>query len=157
MPELPIITFGLAFLVPLGYALIAVGGLTETRARHAALSLVAAMGLAFLGYTATGFALQFGGIGLVYGGSSLGTMGELARAALEAGGQVTGNELVGMLVGLDLVQPVLHDVPGAVVEGFTIGIRTLGDGRGFEDSTLVLGRIVNNRIGLDIRCATDTA
>ncbi len=66
MPELPIITFGLAFLVPLGYALIAVGGLTETRARHAALSLVAAMGLAFLGYTATGFALQFGGIGLVY-------------------------------------------------------------------------------------------
>lgn len=30
------------------------------------------------------------GIGLVYGGSSLGTMGEMARAALEAGGEVTG-------------------------------------------------------------------
>lgn len=40
------------------------------------------------------------------------------------------------------------------VEGFTIGIRTLGDGRGFEDSTLEIGRIVNNRIGLDIHTAT---
>lgn len=36
-------------------------------------------------------------------------------------------------------------------EGFTIGIRTLGDQRGFEDSTLILGRIANNRIGLDVR------
>lgn len=36
-------------------------------------------------------------------------------------------------------------------EGFTIGIRTLGDGRGFEDSSIFLGRIANNRIGLDIR------
>ena len=40
------------------------------------------------------------------------------------------------------------------VEGFTIGIRTLGDGRGFEDSTLELGRIVNNMIGLDVHTAT---
>ncbi len=30
------------------------------------------------------------GIGLVYGGSSVGIMGELARAAVEAGGEVTG-------------------------------------------------------------------
>jgi hypothetical protein len=44
----------------------------------------------------------------------------------------------------------------ALVEGFTIGIRTLGDERGFEDSELLLGRIVNNRIGLDIRCAAAT-
>ena len=36
------------------------------------------------------------------------------------------------------------------VEGFTIGARTLGDATGFEDSTLHLGRFVNNRIGLDI-------
>ena len=43
------------------------------------------------------------------------------------------------------------------VEGFTIGMRTLGDGRGFEDTTLTLGRIVNNKIGLDIWCATATA
>jgi hypothetical protein len=40
------------------------------------------------------------------------------------------------------------------VEGFTIGLRTLGDGRGFEDTTLVLGRIVNNKIGLDVHAAT---
>jgi hypothetical protein len=40
------------------------------------------------------------------------------------------------------------------VEGFTIGLRTLGDGRGFEDTTLILGRIVNNMIGLDIRTGT---
>ena len=43
------------------------------------------------------------------------------------------------------------------VTGFTIGIRTLGDGRGFEDTTLMLGRIVNNRIGLDIHAATAQA
>jgi len=40
------------------------------------------------------------------------------------------------------------------VEGFTIGIRTLGEERGFEDTTLTLGRIVNNRIGLDVRTAS---
>jgi hypothetical protein len=43
------------------------------------------------------------------------------------------------------------------VEGFTIGMRTLGNGRGVEDSTFTLGRIVNNKIGLDIWCATATA
>lgn len=40
------------------------------------------------------------------------------------------------------------------VEGFTIGVRTLGDERGFEDCELRLGRIVNNRIGLDVRTQT---
>lgn len=39
-------------------------------------------------------------------------------------------------------------------EGFTIGVRTLGDERGFEDTTITLGRIANNRIGLDIRTGT---
>ncbi|MBW8271335.1 hydrolase [Caldovatus aquaticus] len=43
------------------------------------------------------------------------------------------------------------------VEGFTIGVRTLGEERGFEDTTLVLGRLANNRIGLDIRTATAVA
>lgn len=42
-------------------------------------------------------------------------------------------------------------------EGFTIGIRTEGVERGFEDTTLILGRIVNNRIGLDVRTATASA
>ncbi len=44
-----------------------------------------------------------------------------------------------------------------LAEGFTIGLRTLGDGRGFEDTTLHLGRILNNKIGLDVHCATATA
>ena len=66
MPDLPIITSGLVFLVPLGYALIAASGLPQERARHVALSIFAALGLAGLGYVATGFALQFGGIGLAY-------------------------------------------------------------------------------------------
>jgi hypothetical protein len=44
-----------------------------------------------------------------------------------------------------------------LVSGFTIGLRTLGDGRGFEDSTLILGRILNNRYGLDAHAATATA
>ncbi|WP_270937979.1 phage tail fiber protein [Falsiroseomonas oryzae] len=57
---------------------------------------------------------------------------------------------------------LLRNLDASLVEireagGFTIGIRTLGDGRGFEDTTLVLGRIVNNRIGLDVRCATAAA
>lgn len=43
------------------------------------------------------------------------------------------------------------------VEGFTIGIRTLGVERGFEDSNVFLGRIVNNQIGLDIHTATAAA
>jgi len=43
------------------------------------------------------------------------------------------------------------------VEGFTIGIRTQGVERGFEDTTLILGRIVNNRIGLDARTETAAA
>jgi hypothetical protein len=44
-----------------------------------------------------------------------------------------------------------------LVSGFTIGMRTLGDGRGVEDSTFHLLRILNNRYGLDIRAETATA
>jgi Amt family ammonium transporter len=66
MSETSLLTVGLAFLVPLGYALIAVGGLDEARARHAALSVLAALGLALLGYVAVGFALEFGGVGLAH-------------------------------------------------------------------------------------------
>jgi hypothetical protein len=41
-------------------------------------------------------------------------------------------------------------------EGFTIGVQTFGDGRGFEDSTLKLGRLANNKIGLDVRTGQST-
>src|SRR3982750_97011 len=37
-----------------------------------------------------GRALAEGGLGIVYGGSSLGSMGRMAAAALDAGGKVTG-------------------------------------------------------------------
>lgn len=36
-------------------------------------------------------------------------------------------------------------------EGFTIGVRAVGETRGFEDSTVELGRIANNKIGVDVR------
>lgn len=66
MSDQTAITFGLAFCVPIGYALIAASGLPRDRARHAAISFFAALGLAAAGYLATGFALQFGGVGLVH-------------------------------------------------------------------------------------------
>jgi hypothetical protein len=43
------------------------------------------------------------------------------------------------------------------VESFTIGVQTLGVERGFEDSVLYLGRIVDNRYGLDVRTASAAA
>lgn len=43
------------------------------------------------------------------------------------------------------------------VEGFTIGARTLGVERGFEDTTLILGRFANNRIGIDVHTETAAA
>ena len=57
---------------------------------------------------------------------------------------------------------VLRNLDASLVEvrqaeGFTIGLRTLGDERGFEDTTLILGRILNNMVGLDIRTATAAA
>jgi hypothetical protein len=42
----------------------------------------------------------------------------------------------------------------AEARNFTIGVQTLGDERGVEDSSFILGRLVDNRIGLDIRCRT---
>ena len=66
MSEPQLLTLGLAFLVPLGFALIAAGGESAGRARHAAVVFMAALGLSLIGYVAVGFALQFGGIGIAY-------------------------------------------------------------------------------------------
>jgi Amt family ammonium transporter len=66
MFETSLLTAGLAFLVPLGYTLIAVGGLDEAKARQAVLGALAALSLAMLGYVAIGFALEFGGVGLAH-------------------------------------------------------------------------------------------
>ena len=38
-----------------------------------------------------------------------------------------------------------------LVSGFTIGLQTYGDGRGFEDSTLILGKHIDNKFQLDAR------
>jgi len=43
------------------------------------------------------------------------------------------------------------------VERFTIGVQTLGVERGFEDCVLHLGRLVDNRYGLDVRTASAAA
>jgi Amt family ammonium transporter len=66
MSDTPLLTFGLAFLLPIGYALIGASGLPRDRARSGAVALLAALGLAIVGYVITGFALQYGGIGLTH-------------------------------------------------------------------------------------------
>lgn len=62
----PLLAGSLAFLVPIGFALIAAGGLPAEEARQATLAGLAALALATLGYWACGFALQFGGVGLIH-------------------------------------------------------------------------------------------
>lgn len=56
----------LAMLVPTGLVLIGVAGLERERAWDAALGAVGAIGIAALAYWAVGFALHFGGVGLLY-------------------------------------------------------------------------------------------
>jgi Amt family ammonium transporter len=57
----------LAFLVPVGLALLAIGAAREDRAQEVARTALLAVAAAFVGYFACGFALQFGGVGLVSG------------------------------------------------------------------------------------------
>jgi hypothetical protein len=60
-------------------------------------------------------------------------------------------------IGLVLRNLDASTVELRLVEGFTIGLRTQGLDRGFEDSTILLGRLVDNRYGLDIRCESAAA
>lgn len=55
----------LAFLIPVGFTLLASGAMPEAKAVPTAMMGLVATGLALAGYLACGFALQFGGIGLV--------------------------------------------------------------------------------------------
>ncbi|MBC8264804.1 MAG: hypothetical protein H8E47_11845 [Anaerolineales bacterium] len=55
----------LAFLIPVGFTLLASGGMPEEKAVSTAMMGLVVTGLALVGYLACGFALQFGGIGLV--------------------------------------------------------------------------------------------
>jgi len=61
-----VLAAGLAFFIPAGLVLISVSELEPARAWHAALGALAALGVVAIGYWAFGFALQFGGVGLVY-------------------------------------------------------------------------------------------
>jgi hypothetical protein len=101
--------------------------------------------------------------------------GPAGQAALTIGDGGTARNANKILTGLCVLRAtqsdwsdegdigiVLRNLDASLVEirevtGFTIGLRTLGDGRGFEDTTLLLGRFVNNRIGLDVRAATAQA
>jgi Amt family ammonium transporter len=62
---LPLVMTGLALLVPVGLTLLVAGGLPPEQARQSTLTLLAALGLGMLAYWAVGFALHFGGIGLI--------------------------------------------------------------------------------------------
>lgn len=61
-----VLATAVAMLVPAGLILLATANLDAERAWRTALAGVAAIGLAGFAYWAVGFALQFGGIGLVY-------------------------------------------------------------------------------------------
>jgi Amt family ammonium transporter len=58
-------TLALCLLVPLGLTLMAIGGSKEERAPDVAVAALAAVALSLFGYLFSGFALQFGGVGLV--------------------------------------------------------------------------------------------
>ena len=91
------VALSLAFLIPLGFALIATSGWPVERARRGAVAFFAALGLAVIGYVAVGFALQFGGVGIDPGSAGL------RRADL---GMVGARPDVGARLG--------HDRPGGL-------------------------------------------
>jgi hypothetical protein len=98
--------------------------------------------------------------------------GPAAQAALTIGDGGAARNANKILTGLTVLRAsqsnwsdegaigiLLRNLDASMVEirevtGFTIGVRTQGDGRGFEDTTLFLGRFVNNRVGLDVHAAT---
>jgi hypothetical protein len=112
--------------------------------------------------------------GLVMRGSIryAGPAGHVALTIGDGGSARNANKLLTGLTVLRATQSdwnseadiaiLLRNLDASLVEirevtGFTIGVRTLGDGRGFEDTTLLLGRFVNNHIGLDVHTATAAA
>lgn len=66
-----LMTAMISLLAPIGFVLIGVAGLAPEHAWDAALGGLAAVGLATWAYWACGFAIQFGGIGLVYTDAAL--------------------------------------------------------------------------------------
>ncbi len=70
-PWWQLVTCTFAFLVPVGIALVEIAALPPEKAPRAGLVVLLAAGLGALAYWAVGFALQFGGIGLVNDAPSL--------------------------------------------------------------------------------------
>jgi hypothetical protein len=155
------------------------GATDDGPALQAAMNAAAASGKTLLigeGSFRTSLPLTLPGAaaGLVMRGTIL-YAGPAAQAALTIGDGGAARNAEKMLTGLAVLRAtqsdwsdeadigiVLRNLDASMVEvrsatGFTIGLRTLGDGRGFEDTTLILGRIVNNKIGLDVRTATAAA
>lgn len=60
-----LLTLALSLLVLIGLTLMAIGSATPERASAVAVAALAAVALSLLGYLISGFALQFGGVGLV--------------------------------------------------------------------------------------------
>jgi len=75
MPDqqaVPLLLFNLlAFLVPIGLVLLAIGASEEERAESVATTGLLAFAAALVGYLATGFAFQFGGAAFVSGMAGL--------------------------------------------------------------------------------------
>lgn len=69
-----VLAAALSLFVSAGLVLISVSELEPTRAWHAALGALAALGVVTIGYWAFGFALQFGGVGLIYARPELAQM-----------------------------------------------------------------------------------
>jgi hypothetical protein len=59
-------------------------------------------------------------------------------------------------IGVVIRTPNDCTIEVAEAAGFTIGVRLLADGGAAQGNTLALGRIANNRVGLDIRSGNST-
>lgn len=121
--------------------------------------------------TSAGLTLLGGGPGLVMDGTirpaggfvglTLGTGGttgnRMKTYSIRVHRQTISNWASEDDVGVRIVNSDSCQIQVLQAEGFTIGCQTFGDGRGFEDSNVFLGRIVDNKYGLDIRTNTATA
>ncbi len=121
-------------------------------------------------YCTAGLVLGGGAVGIVMDGQILSQGGAWAALTLGDGGVARNwNKRYGPVrvarratsawddeadVGVRVYNCDACTVNVQQAEGFTIGVQTVGDARGFEDTSVTLGRIVDNRYGLDVRCET---
>lgn len=145
----PLMAGGLALLVPVGLALLASGGLEEESAVPAALTGLVALGLAAAGYLLSGFALQFGGVGLftdLPGLKSLVWEWSLLDVAWGPGWGMAG--LRGFLLGEEAYNPAVYTLffsqLAAVATAILIPLLALR-GR-VKPSVLVLGALLVSMI-----------